>query len=92
MERSMRTLAMIKMEKNFSGHLKKHYPRKPYEHYTIGQLLDRIEEEYNDAIVAYQRLDYEGLAFQLADISNLVDYIFEQATEKIHEARKEVIG
>lgn len=81
----IKTLAMIKMEKNFIAHNEKGYPRQPYEHFTIEKFLDRIEEELEEAIDAYDMLNYKALKQELADISNLVDYCFEVATKKAEE-------
>jgi len=80
----MKTLAMIKMEKNFRA-LDKGYPRRPYETYNIDKLIKRLQEELNELLDARIRKSYWDMLFELADISNIVDYIFEQVTEKIEE-------
>jgi len=84
----MKTLAMIKMEKNFIAHIEKGYPRHPYSHYTIGQLIDRLDEEQNELIEAYQKLDYTEAMKECADISNLTDYIFEALSSKARDEKQ----
>ena len=81
----MRTLAMIKMEKNFIAVIEKKYPRKPYETFTIGKLIDRLEEEYKELVDAYLETNYSAMLSELADVSNLVDFIFEQVMKKFME-------
>jgi len=78
----MKTLAMIKMEKNFRA-LEKGYPRRPYEAFDIDRLIKRLQEELNELIDARIKKNYWDMLFELADLSNMVDYIFEQVTQKI---------
>lgn len=73
----MKTLAMLKMEKNFVAVLEKNYPRFPYRKFTIRFLIDRLQEEWDELLNAYAKLDYAEMKKECADLSNLVDYIFE---------------
>lgn len=81
------TLAMLKMEKNFVAHLKKKYPRKPYSHYSLGFLVKRLKEEvaeleFEANINAFtkemKKTKKQWLMRECADISNIVDFIFEK--------------
>jgi len=81
----IKTLSMLKMEKNFIAHNEKGYPRQPYkeERQTIGFLIQRIEEELNELKISHNFRNEVSTAIQemkeeCADISNLVDYLFEK--------------
>lgn len=84
----MKTLAAIKMEKNFIAVLTKRYPRKPYEHYTVQFLIKRLKEEVAELEEAVKLRVYGEAALECGDVSNLVDFIFEQVVRLI-EAKKE---
>lgn len=73
-----KTLAMIKMEKNFIAVLEKKYPRKPYLQYTAFFLLNRIKEEFKELDEAFKTGGASDIAGEIADISNLLDYLFER--------------
>lgn len=73
-----KTLAMRKMEKNFIAHLEKKYPRKPYCQYSIWFLINRLREETNELHHAVLKSDFEGAMSECADVSNIVDFIFER--------------
>lgn len=77
---SIKTLAMLKMEKNFIALVEKKYPRQPYE--AEGQptsfLIDRIRDELKELQAAYFEDDVQGMREECADLSNLVDYLFEK--------------
>lgn len=77
----MKSLAMLKMEKNFVAVIEKKYPRKPYEVYTTRALLARLRDEYLEAIGAWDDEDTDALKGELADMSNIIDYIFERLCE-----------
>ena len=77
----MKTLAMLKMEKNFVAVIEKKYPRKPYEVLTTEYLLKRLSQENIELIQAFTNLDREEMQKELADMSNLIDYIFERISE-----------
>ena len=73
-----KSLAMRKMEKNFIAHLEKKYPRKPYSHYSIMFLIRRLRQETNELDRALLKSDFENAKDECADISNIVDFIFER--------------
>ena len=73
-----KSLAMRKMEKNFIAHLEKKYPRKPYSDYSIWFLIKRLRQETNELDRAILKSDFENAKDECADISNIVDFIFER--------------
>ena len=73
----VRTLAMIKMHKNFSA-IEKGYPREPYIRYSFEWLLNRLKEEVNELEIALKNPDVREAMLECADVSNCVDYIFEK--------------
>lgn len=75
----IKTLAMLKMEKNFIA-LEKNYPRQPYaaENQPIRFMIHRIEEELQELKEAFDLENVDVMKEECADISNLVDYLFEQ--------------
>lgn len=89
MSENIKTLAMLKMEKNFVALVEKGYPRKPYEEYTLDELNTRLMdevEELDQYIVLlrnklgtlapeYQQIYTNMAKAECADISNIVDYI-----------------
>lgn len=92
----MKTLAMMKMEKNFIAQIDKKYPRKPYEAYSLEFLRGRLLEEVNELNEALKAVDktksdlkpafvvterdelIENAKLECADVSNLIDIIFER--------------
>jgi len=68
---------MMKMEKNFVAHLEKRYPRKPYLKAGVWYFLERIKTETQELAEALKSEDIEGAKLECADISNLLDYLFE---------------
>lgn len=83
----IKTLAMLKMEKNFIAQ-EKGYPRNPYAVFNEEFLLSRINEEFIELIEAIHNKDIHNAKRECADISNLVDYLFERLTIKDEERRK----
>lgn len=73
-----KTLAMLKMEKNFVAVIEKKYPRKPYEAFKIAFLIERLEQETKELKAAYRAGKYEAAKIECADCSNIIDYIFER--------------
>lgn len=73
----MKTLAMMKMEKNFVAQ-EKGYPRKPYEKLTFSDLFLRLDEEMAELFNAVFTHEIENAKKECADVSNIVDYIFER--------------
>lgn len=78
----IKTLAMLKMEKNFIAYCEKKYPRKPYNtnDWTIQFWIHRIEDELAELHDAYWSQNLDIMMEECADISNLVDYLFEKLT------------
>jgi len=74
----MKTLAMLKMEKNFIAVIEKKYSRKPYEAFSTRFLVKRLNDELVELINAINEERIQGAKDECADISNLVDYIFER--------------
>ena len=76
----IKSLAMLKMEKNFIAYCEKGYPRQPYnsEKQPIFFLIHRIEEELEELKEAFQEKNISVMKEECADISNLVDYLFEK--------------
>lgn len=75
------TLEALKMEKNFIAQ-EKGYPRQPYRapDQPPSYLIHRIKEEINELETAYKKVNTENMLEELADISNLIDYLFESLT------------
>ena len=73
---------MLKMEKNFVGVIEKHYPRKPYEAYSLKQLLERLFEECEELKESLSMEDVNNAKGECADISNLTDFIFERLSSR----------
>ena len=81
---------MLKMEKNFIAHNEKGYPRKPYANGTPDDVnalffLKRVKEEVTELQEAIEKTIvnrdkshslYE-IKLEIADVSNLLDYLFE---------------
>jgi len=80
----IKTLAMMKMEKNFIAYTEKGYPRKPYQdkNQSIDFLLDRIEDELEELTEANEANNLEVMLEELADISNIIDYLYEKVLSK----------
>ena len=81
---SIKTLAMLKMEKNFIALVEKKYPRQPYdaEGQSTAFLIDRIRNELKELQGAYLNRDIQGMREECADLSNLVDYLFEKLAKE----------
>lgn len=73
----IRSLAMLKMEKNFIAYCEKHYPRQPYKELPPSYLIQRIEEEIVELKQALNDNDVPNMMEECADISNLTDYLYE---------------
>lgn len=73
---TIKTLNMLKMEKNFIA-LEKGYPRQPYTHWDLDNLIHHIQLEADELKEAYNRRDFINMNEEIADISNLCDYIHE---------------
>jgi hypothetical protein len=73
----IKSLAMLKMEKNFIAHCEKKYPRQPYKELPTSYIIQRIEEELAELKEGFEKLDIQNMMEECADISNLTDYLFE---------------
>jgi len=78
----MKSLAMLKMEKNFIAVIEKQYPRKPYEYFDLGYLRMRLLEEVTELNEALKSGTVEDAKGECADVSNIVDYIFEKLSQE----------
>lgn len=76
----IKTLSMLKMEKNFIAVIEKQYSRQPYRYYPLSFFRDRIKQELEEFSRALENNDLSNMKEELADISNLVDYCFELLT------------
>jgi len=76
---SIRSLAMLKMEKNFIA-LEKGYSRQPYldPNQPVSFLIDRIIDEVIELHDAFKEGNSEIMKEECADISNIIDYLFEK--------------
>ncbi|MGD0071387.1 MAG: hypothetical protein ABSB71_07925 [Candidatus Bathyarchaeia archaeon] len=76
----IRSLAMLKMEKNFIAHCDKGYPRQPYKDFNqpTSFLISRMDDELKELKEAFERKDIVNMQEELADLSNVIDYAFEQ--------------
>lgn len=82
----IKSLAMLKMEKNFIAVNDKNKPRYPYEHFTTSSLMDKLREETEELVTAIcQAQAYESnlqlvedAKKECADCSNVIDIIFER--------------
>lgn len=75
--KEIKTLAMLKMEKNFIALCEKKYPRQPYQIYKPEFLVDRIDDELRELKEALVIRDYQTVREECADIINIVEYLFE---------------
>lgn len=76
----IKSLAMLKMEKNFIAYCEKKYPRQPYKELPPTYLIQRIEDEVKELKEAFDKSDNDFIDHMLeecADVSNLIDYLYE---------------
>lgn len=88
------TIAMLKMEKNFIAQ-EKGYPRQPYNDstQTVEFLITRIEDELKELKTAHKIKNVLLMKEECADISNIVDYLFEKLTKlEVEELRRLLEG
>ena len=76
----IRSIAMLKMEKNFIAHCDKGYSRQPYKdnNQPTSFLISRLDDELKELKEAFERKDIVNMQEELADLSNIIDYLFEQ--------------
>jgi len=85
----MKTLAMMKMEKNFVAQ-EKGYPRKPYDNYSLSFLMKRLYQESTELARAIVDKDFENAKLECGDVSNIVDYIFEKLVNDAEKKKRDV--
>lgn len=73
----IKSLAMLKMEKNFIAVIKKKYSRYPYFDYKFEKLLECLQKEVDELKNAYKNCDINNMREEIADISNFCDYLYE---------------
>lgn len=73
---TIKSLAMLKMEKNFIA-LEKGYCRQPYKYFEIHFWINKLNEELKEFKEAFNKRDINNMKEELADLSNVIDYIFE---------------
>lgn len=73
----IQSLAMLKMEKNFIAYCEKNYPRQPYKELPPTYLLKRILDETEELTIAISQKNIRGILEECADVSNLIDYLYE---------------
>jgi len=78
----MKTLAMIKMEKNFVAVLEKGYARKPYEQFNMDFFKKRLQEEVDELKDAIHEGNQDHIMSELADVSNIIDFMAELSASK----------
>jgi len=85
----IKSLSMLKMEKNFIA-LEKGYPRQPYNdmNQPTSFLIRRIEEELQELKDAFKETNIKVMKEECADISNIVDYLFEMLLKFEFQNRK----
>lgn len=72
------SLTMLKMEKHFMAIIERGYPYYPYMVNSTSFLIRRAYQELEELQAAYESGDYENTRVECADISNIIDYIFER--------------
>jgi hypothetical protein len=90
---SIKSLAMLKMEKNFKAVIDKGYPRQPYKHYALTFLMQRFvdeSKELEEAMEIYVNAESHDTVItadvreEIADVSNCLDYLYE-AIQRVEE-------
>lgn len=81
---TIKTLSMLKMEKNFIAVIEKGYLRQPYldPYQPLGYLVDRLLDEFIELKLYEANHNSEGMKEELADMSNIIDYIFEKLSHE----------
>ena len=90
MNEKIKSLAMMKMEKNFIAHNEKGYPRQPYNQYSLADCFSFVEREMKELELSVrqyyasrhtEKFSKESLIeirHEIADVSNCLDYLFEK--------------
>ena len=86
----IKSLAMMKMEKNFIAHNEKGYPRQPYNIYSLADCFSFVEREMKELDLAvgqyyasrgtpkFSEESLVDILHEIADVSNCLDYLFEK--------------
>ena len=76
----IKSLSMLKMEKNFRAQ-DKGYVRMPPESFPIYDLYLWVLREMDELTQAMQKpdFDYTNIREEIADVSNCLDYLYESA-------------
>ena len=92
---TIKSLAMLKMEKNFVAAVDKNYPRRPYERWDIVDLhsfVEREQKELKHEMITLGKVEDFGLdehdqiikiMNEVADVSNTLDYLYEALLKRI---------
>ena len=92
---TIKSLSMLKMEKNFIAAIDKNYPRRPYEEWDIVDLhsfVEREQKELKHEVITLGKVEEFGLdeydqlikiMNEVADVSNTLDYLYEALLQKI---------
>lgn len=83
----IRSIAMLKMEKNFIAVINKGYPRQPYKSLSIRYLIGRAKEELHELEEAFDNGTLSEIKTECADVSNIIDYIFEAVCQLERERK-----
>ncbi len=75
--KEIKSMAMLKMEKNFIAVMEKGYERKPYDFKNPAFWIVKITQELDELTQAWVKKDYQNIREELADISNVCDYLYE---------------
>ena len=82
-ETNMLSLAARKMEKNFIAVFEKEYRRKPQNQFSYDFWMKRLNKEALELEIEILKLDYDAICDELADLSNIIDYLYEKTLEKM---------
>ena len=75
----VKSLAMLKMEKNFVAVIEKGYDRCPYNEYDLIDAEEWLKREVGELIYAIQNESTVDIRNEIADVSNVLDYMYEMA-------------
>jgi len=80
----IKSLSMLKMEKNFIAVIEKEYPRQPHKHYTESELFSFINREMAELKKEWQAGSGSPIRImnEIADVSNCLDFFFELMLQK----------
>lgn len=73
----VKTLAMIKMEKNLIAVIDKGYTRYPYKDYSVNEMLNWFLREVQELVNAIDGETNTNIKNEIGDCSNVLDYMYE---------------